>query len=1236
MKKLGSTLCLALCTGALGCSVDEIPDGLGRTPDGPGSTVKWDLYHKPLPEIPFPNDQAMWPDPTSRTGMRVNASTVAPTSIEETARKKFDQLEGFGTYAPITVGFAKRKDNPAQPAIDLANVMKRHQGDDYELANDTIYVVNLDTGVPAILDLGEGSFQYVVREKHKYWRNDTRRLEQNLMWDTADETIDPTTGKRRPTALVGGVPSYKPEWDTDFDGVLDLPNLKNPDACPTQVDVELGNVSERDRDRCVTDNLLTFYERETDTLIMRPLVPLVEKTQYAVVITDRMLDCGKDPSKCAAGDPVRSPFDFVYHPAQEDAIARLKAHLSNKELASYYGDIGGTGLAHVAFAWTFTTQPVQEDLRLIRDGLYGKGPLARLGKEFPANTQLARAAGKVDLEALADGTEEPAGWETQGKCKDTVKNFHIVKFDVVKETLHELAKQGFGFDGPTLETLIASFDSISHIAIGEFDSPFFLTGGPKGKDPNASFDMDFRTGKGQVYRDKVQFLIVVPKNTEKKKQPFPVAYYGHGYTSSSLEVLGFAGHLAAQGIASVGMNATFHGLEMGETELQLARNLFKTACEGPFASALLTGRARDLDGDGTADSGGDYWTSYLFHTRDVVRQSAVDLLQMFRVFKGFDGKRLAVHTKDPVSGRLMQDYNGNGEPDDLAGDFDGDGTPDIGGPNSEFYAWGQSLGGILAPFVAALDPNVVAAAPTAGAGGLLDVGARTFQGGAFEGIYLRNFGPLVVGVPAKEFYDANKQKETKCGEGQVSLRFVLIDVNDDREVEFGCVDKTAYVKAGGTVMVSNGKNGEVRCARVDTEGRFRIGIPSSIGDKLEVQLYDQPDVVDSYDPERGCNITVDDSHRVELINTWGEGLIPNGGKDPVTGEVVCETEGGCSKFQNQYYPKDSPLTAPTEGFGHIRQTPSLRRFMNLASNIIDPGDPVNYSPYYALRPMTDPDGEVMPPKGMLNVVTVGDMNVPLNSGIALGRVAGALPFLVPDAAERYPAYADYVTPSALYAALGGVTPNRALIDNHVVEGVNRLARAEPADLDSCQPNEVPVTADVVCHPNCTDTDTTACLGGQACVNGRCVAKPISSGDCAQSLYDIDVLDEGMSLYGEREAPVPLRAGRISMPATPASVDAVWEPRLKGKPFGPDAGAWMGGQRLVAQLQAYIEPKGVHGFEPANPCQNWDSGQYMINLIGRFFASSGSDVYYLSHPSSHQCLAKPTGKGSCSFVQVPPK
>src|SRR6185503_7579373 len=136
-------------------------------------------------------------------------------------------------------------------------------------------------------------------------------------------------------------------------------------------------------------------------------------------------------------------------------------------------------------------------------------------------------------------------------------------------------------------------------------------------------------------------------------------------------------------------------------------------------------------------------------------------------------------------------------------------------------------------------------------------------------IYLRNFGPLVVGVPATEL----AADQTRCDQraGVASLRFVVVDVNDDREVEFGCLDLAAAgggagLPEGGTVVVSNRSNGRLRCARIDDTGRFRIGIPSSLGDKLEVALWDAPDVVDSYG-DSGCHVTVGRDHRVELIRT---------------------------------------------------------------------------------------------------------------------------------------------------------------------------------------------------------------------------------------------------------------------------------------------------------------------------------------------------------------------------------
>jgi hypothetical protein len=134
-----------------------------------------------------------------------------------------------------------------------------------------------------------------------------------------------------------------------------------------------------------------------------------------------------------------------------------------------------------------------------------------------------------------------------------------------------------------------------------------------------------------------------------------------------------------------------------------------------------------------------------------------------------------------------------------------------------------------------------------------------------------------------------------------------------------------------------------------------------------------------------------------------------------------------------------------------------------------------------------------------------------------------------------------------------------------------------------------------------------------------------------SLFDVDVLDESTALYGQDQAARPLRVARVATPATASTLSVVWEPRLRGSPYQSDEAAWSADRRVVAQLMAYARPLGQHSFSPTDPCQAWQTGRYMINLLGRFFATSGADVYYLSHPSSHQCLGRANGQGNCPFV-----
>lgn len=1235
-----NAVAVLMVAAALVACDDDAPLDFGRTPPGEGARVRFDLGHLPLPDIPLPNDAATWPDPTSRTGLRINASLLAPTAIERDARERFDRLEGWGTFAPITLSFDlgevdgdARK--PTQAALDLANIEARHHGDDYDFDNDAVYVVNLDTGLPVPLDFGNGNFETTLKRLDRYWANDTRVTERNLTFETIDETNKGAIDRSL----------FTPALDTDFDGVLDVPNLDEPFACPAPDPIcdDARNAmygdaacleTRRTRDRCVADHLLTYYERETDTLIFRPLLPLEEMTKYAVVVTDRLVD--------ANGNPVRSPFDHVFHATQRTVGERVMAAIDNPERTAYYGDIAGTGLDHVAFAWGFTTQPTVADMKALRDGLFGQGPFKRFADQFPAELEVDRAVGKVS--GLEEGATDSPGWESDPECVDKAGNLYVIHVDEIKDTLELAVSQLFGSgDGPDTHLLLETFENIDTIIVGKYQSPFLLEGGPNNPDPKSAFDLDFMTGAGEVTSDEVQFFLVVPKETSQFHQPFDVNIYGHGYTGNFLELILYAGNLAQHGLATIGINAMGHGLDLGDAGTEtLAKAIFSGACAGPVFDALLQTRARDLDADGRGDSGGDFWSSYLFHTRDGVRQSILDHLQLVRIMRTFgqtDGRMLCRNegTGWDTSATEVCDTNGDGEPE-IAGDFDGDGTPDIGGPDAHYSTWGESLGGILSGIHGAIDAYVTAASPGSGGGGLTDIGVRSFQGGVIEAVLLRLWGPLLVSVPSEERPKCTGVLDeagdcTVCEAGEMSVRWVMPDVNDTGELEITCVDPHDMRET--TALVRNLDNKELKCARVEADGRVRIGVPATQGDRIIVSLYKGEDVVEDYD---SCALTVDVEEPKLRIDTYGKGRFLQDQKNG-SETAVCAAPT-CGLFQGAFYGEDAPLIAPAEGYGQIRQTPPLRRFLQLAQVALEPGDPVSFAPYYAIRQMTDPFGKPIEPHAVLTINTIGDMNVPLNSGIAFARATGALPFLRPDQLAKYPEYADYVTPEALFDALGGKTPNQDLIETDVVEGITALARhpAQPACATSANAalngtysngDEEPLE----CYPAGCATADVECVGNAYCdeTADRCLPPPVGQLVCDEALYDADDLDEGAQLYFEQSAVVPHRLVRYTASAVSSSVDTVWEPRLNGVPFGPD-GPWTpdANRRVTGLLDAYVVPQGVHTFVNGNPCESFDTGTYLTNLVARFFQTDGTDVYYLSHPSTHHCLA--TDVTSCDYLQ----
>jgi hypothetical protein len=512
-----------------------------------------------------------------------------------------------------------------------------------------------------------------------------------------------------------------------------------------------------------------------------------------------------------------------------------------------------------------------------------------------------------------------------------------------------------------------------------------------------------------------------------------------------------------------------------------------------------------------------------------------------------------------------------------------------------------------------------------------------------EAVLLRMWGPLLVSVRVETRDDGSQSPPacagslddpsecTVCGEGEVSIRWVMPDTNDTGELEITCLAPSDIQDT--TLFVYNSDNQEARCARVDDALRFRIGVPATVGDRVLLQFFDGADAVKSYE---SCSPTFgDDVLPRTIVQSYGKGRLPLDFATPVGNTCAGQS---CGLFQGTFYEEGAPLLAPAEGYGQIRQTPALRRFLQLAQIALEPGDPVSFAPYYAIRPMTDPFGAEIAPHAVLTINTIGDMNVPLNSGIAFARATGALPFFRPDQVAKYPEYADYVTPQALYEALGNKTPNQDLIDNHVIEGIPALARhpagAECATsanalIDGTYENTAGET--IACFPvGCATDESVVCKGASHCDDNldACVPNALGQQICEEALFDADDLDEGAYLYFEQAAPVPHRLVRYTQSAQGSSVEAVWEPRLRGVPYGDD-GAWTPSQRVTGLLDAYIVMQGVHTFVNGNPCESFDSGTYLTNLVARFFQTDGTDVYYLSHPESHHCLGR--GADTCDYL-----
>lgn len=878
------------------------PEGLRATPDGTGPLVRVDWEALPLPDVPFPTDLATRPVPSSPTGLRLNLPVDAPVALERHSRELLNEQPGFGLFSPITVGFDAR--------IDLDDVLRRHRDDLHDPAawrDDAFYLIDVDPdsperGRPVQLEVGHGRFPQIAAQLGKFLPNDPRADNPSLLFETANED-----------ANGNGV--LDPGEDTDGDGLLDVPNVWPP-----------GGDARSD--------LLTWYDLQSDTLFLRPVLPLREGTTYALVLTEDLAGVG--------GQPVRSPWAWVNHTRQTDALQPVIGAL----------EALGRGVDDIAFTWTFTTGTPTTDLWELAEGLRGRGPYRDLARRFPP------------------GVDEAHELHTNPALGDPL-------FLPSSELIDPLNQIGLLPDA-SFDIMADMYQSFTAGVVGgTYLSPDLLYDrDDEGRDDSDEhFVIDRANGWVDAVQRRVAFTCAIPTASGDIQPPWPVAIHAHGYGSTRAELVAFAYALNRVGIAVCSIDAPGQGLTLTDDEELLVGAVLEISDTQELWWHILDSRVRDLDNDGIVDAAGDVFSADAFHTRDVLRQPVLDWVQLIRTLQACgtgEMERTLPGADGPVRlGEHVQSC-----------DWDGDGAPDLGGPDTRFVLHGVSQGGIMTSMSIAVQEADTAVVTVPG-GGLGDVAGRTEITEVSDGMVGRALSPLILGRPQSD--------------GTLEITQMVVSVDTAVEVHVATLPDTY---AGGHVVVRNLDLDEEESGPIPADGALRVPIAANALDAAQkalatgipargaglLEVYELPD-----------NDGLGDRLQIEVFDASGREVAVI---DRFEREVVHE---------GVTMQADSPLVAASFGLGLRRGSTDLRRLVGVLGMAVEPGDPIAYARRWHDEPFADP-------KKVLVHLTAGDTIVPISSGLALARAAGLVDHVKID--ERW-----------------GTTADRFLIDNGVVHGL---------------------------------------------------------------------------------------------------------------------------------------------------------------------------------------------------------
>lgn len=378
------------------------------------------------------------------------------------------------------------------------------------------------------------------------------------------------------------------------------------------------------------------WDPDTNTLHVESDELLEQHTRYALIVTRGVRDANGHKLRSGALEQFRHSLKIAgalaYAEDLRDGLAAIRRARVRRE-----------GIAALS---VFTTQSATAVLEKMRDQI------------------------KADTPASADFLLGPGGTRTVFP----LSNISSMVFNRQTGTAPTFTPTSMAGQLLALRSIPGV---VGQVAFGKYLSPDYETAAKVIPPVGTASGVPTVQSENEIY-----FNLFLPSGSPPA-EGWPVAIFGHGNTASKQTSVFFvAADMAARGVATIAINAVGHGNGPLGT-------LTVNQTVGGAVTFSAGGRGVDLNGNTIIDLNEGIAAAPPIISRDGLRQTVVDLMQLVREIEG-------------------------------GMDVDGDTVSDL--DPARIYYFGQSMGGIYGTPFLAVEPNVLAGVPNVAGGATIEIG----------------------------------------------------------------------------------------------------------------------------------------------------------------------------------------------------------------------------------------------------------------------------------------------------------------------------------------------------------------------------------------------------------------------------------------------------------------------------------------------------------------------------------